>query len=163
MNKLYSFFGGEKHMGIRITGLDTPFGGVSWEYTENAKKGIQELFYFLEAKRILTNPSEMEIEIWCEKSAIEIRNKLTELLSKYDFNSETIACIRAMIDSCNSFLDDMRCVTRPGIIYKNGHGDWADINFSKTMKKLRKNFRDNIKTLSQAYQIEFRNIIPEEF
>lgn len=150
-------------MGIRITGLDTPFGGVSWEYTENAKKGIQELFYFLEAKRILTNPTEMEIGIWCEKSAIEIRNKLTELLSKYDFNKETITCVRTMIDSCNSFLDDMRCVTRPGIIYKNGNGDWEDINFSKAMKKFRKSFRDNIKVLSEAYQIEFKNDIPEKF
>ncbi|MVB12073.1 hypothetical protein CAFE_28040 [Caprobacter fermentans] len=150
-------------MRIRITGLDTPVGGVSWEYTENAKKGIQELYYFLEAKRILTNPAEMEIENWCAKSAIEIRNKLTELLPKYDFNGETITCFRTMIDSCNSFLDDMGCVTRPGIIYKNGNGDWEDINFSKAMKKFRKSFRDNIRILSEAYQIEFKNDIPEKF
>ena len=71
--------------------------------------------------------------------------------------------MRTMIDSCNFFLDDMQCVTHPGIIYKNGNGDWEDINFSKAMKKFRKTFRDNIKELSQAYQIEFRNVIPEEF
>ena len=38
-------------MGIKITGIDTPFGGVSWEYTETSKNGIQELFYYLETKR----------------------------------------------------------------------------------------------------------------
>lgn len=68
-----------------------------------------------------------------------------------------------MITSCNSFLDDMGCVAKPGIIYKNGNGDWEDINFSKAMKKLRKGFRDNIEVLSGAYQMEFINTIPEEF
>ena len=150
-------------MGIRITGIDTPFGGVSWEYTETARKGIQELFYFLESKRLLTNPAEMEIKAWCVESAIEIKNKLTELLSKYDFSKETIACIRTLISSCNSFLDDMGCVNNPGIIYKNGSGDWEDIHFSKSMKKLRESFRGTIMTLSEAYQINFNNNIPEEF
>ena len=46
-------------MGIRITGVDTPLGGISWEYSETSKRGIKELLYFLEAKRILTNPVEM--------------------------------------------------------------------------------------------------------
>lgn len=150
-------------MGIRITGLDTPFGGVSWEYTESAKKGVQELFYFLEAKRILTNPAEMEVGHWCEESAIQIRNKLTELLSNHNFNNETITCFRVMVDSCNSFLDEMSCVTQQGIIYKNGNGDWEDTNFSRAMKKFRKSFRDNIKVLSNGYQLEFRNTIPEKF
>ena len=150
-------------LGIRITGIDTPFGGVSWEYTENAKKGIQELFYFLESKRILTNPTEMEIKGWCEKSAIEIRNKLTELLSKNDFNEETISCIRLLANACNSFLDDMTRVTNTGIIYKSGNDDWENVNFSKAMKNLRNSFRDNIHTLSEAYQIKFTKNIPFEY
>ena len=40
------------------------------------------MFYYLESKRILTNPMEMEIKEWSEKSAIEIKNKLVEILSK---------------------------------------------------------------------------------
>ena len=148
-------------MGIRFTGVDTPFGGVSWEYTENGKRGVHELFYFLETKRLLTNPIEMEIGKWCEQSAIEIKNKLADLLGKYDFNNETIKCIRTMIGCCNSFLDDMGAVPKSGIIYKNGRGDWENINFSKAMKKFRKGFRDNIATLSEVYKIEFPSAIPE--
>ena len=51
-------------MGIRITGIDVPFGGISWEYTETEKQAIQKLFFFLESKRLLTNPIEMEIKQW---------------------------------------------------------------------------------------------------
>ena len=30
-------------MGIRITGINVPFGGISWEYTETEKQEIQKL------------------------------------------------------------------------------------------------------------------------
>lgn len=49
-------------MGIKITGVSVPFGGVSWEYTEPEKKYIQDLFFYLESKRVLTNPMDMEIK-----------------------------------------------------------------------------------------------------
>jgi hypothetical protein len=150
-------------MGIEITGIDTPFGGISWKHTESAKNGVQELFYFLETKRILINPSVMEKKEWCEQSAIEIKKKLAELLTKYDFNSDTIKCIRLMINSCNYFLDEIGNINIQGIIYKNGKGDWEDMGFSKSMKKLRKDFRENIETLSEAYKIAFIKNIPEEF
>ncbi len=147
-------------MGIKITGVDTPFGGISWEYTESAKKGVQAIFYFLETRRILINPCEMEIKNWCELSAIEIKNKLADILPKYDFNNETVKCIRTMIGCCNSFLDDLGAVTRTGIIYKNEQGDWEDTTFSKAMKKFREGFRDNINALSEAYKVDFPHTIP---
>ena len=63
-------------MGIRITGIDVPFGGISWEYTETEKQAIQKLFFFLESKRLLTNPIEMEIKQWCIESALEIKRRI---------------------------------------------------------------------------------------
>ena len=52
-------------MGIKLN-------GISWEYTESGQKGIQEMFYYLESKRLLINPKEMENKEWSEKSAIKI-------------------------------------------------------------------------------------------
>ncbi|WP_035316950.1 DUF6650 family protein [Clostridium sp. MSTE9] len=150
-------------MGIKITGIDTPFGGVSWEFTETDKSGIQELFFFLEAKRLLVNPIEMEIKSWCEQSAIEIKNKLTQLLSQYSFNAETIETMRHMVNACNTFLDDLNKVSEQGIIYKNSNGDWANANFSIAMKKFRNIFREKISWLSDKYQIEFVKEIPKEY
>lgn len=150
-------------MGIRITGIDTPFGGISWEYTETEKKGIQELFFFLESKRILVNPIEMEIKQWCIESALDIKRKLTELLSQYGFSENTVECIRSMITACNTFLDRLSSVKETGIIYKNSNGDWANSAFSSAMKQFRKSFRDNISLLSYAYNLKFYKKIPEDY
>ncbi len=148
-------------MGVRITGLDTPFGGVSWEYTETAKHGVQELFYFLETKRLLTNPVEMEIKSWCASSAIEIKAKVAETLGKYDFNLETVACLRSMTDACNSFLDRLDAVPIEGIIYKNSSGDWEDLIFSNAMRTFRTTFKEKIELLSTAYNLKFAKNIPD--
>ncbi len=150
-------------MGIKINGISIPVGGISWEYTESKKKGIQEIFYYLESKRILTNPIEMEIKEWSEKSAIEIKNKLVETLSKYEYDQITAKTIKAMVDACNEFLDDMLKVDTSGIIYKNSQRDWCDMRYSVAMKKFRGNFRYNIKLLTEVYEIQFLKEIPEEY
>lgn len=46
-------------MGIKLNGISVPIGGISWEYTESGQKGIQEMFYYLESKRLLINPKEI--------------------------------------------------------------------------------------------------------
>lgn len=150
-------------MRIKVTGLSTPFGGISWEYSETEKKGVQELFFFLETKRILVNPIEMEIKQWCIESAFEIKKKITEIYSQYHFSNHTTDCIRSMIDACNNFLDKINDVKETGIIYKNGNGDWVDSTFSSAMKQFRKSFRDNINLLSYAYNVTFNKIIPEQY
>lgn len=150
-------------MGIKVTGLSTPFGGISWEYTEAEKKGVEELFFFLETKRILVNPIEMEIKQWCIKSAIEIKEKITELYSKYNFSNHATDCMRSMVNACNDFLDKLGDVKGIGILYKNGNGDWADSTFSSAMKHFRKIFRDNINLLSAAYNLTFHKTIPEQY
>lgn len=150
-------------MSIKITGIDTPFGGISWEYSKSEKEGIQEAFYFLESKRILVNPIEMERKCWCEQSTIEIKNKLVEILSKYKFSENTVICFKNMIIACNSFLDNLNGVENNTIIYKNSQCDWEDVLFSSSMKKLRNIFRENILNLSDNFHIQFNKIIPENY
>ena len=150
-------------MGIRITGIDVPFGGISWEYTETEKQAIQKLFFFLESKRLLTNPIEMEIKEWCIESALEIKRTLVDILSECDFSKDTIGCIRSMIGACNDFLYRLDTVKETGIIYKNEKGDWANSAFSSAMKQFRNVFRENINLLSSVYGITFTKTIPTEY
>ncbi len=149
-------------MGFRITGIDTPIGGISWEYTDSEKKGVQQLFDYLETKRLLINPIEMEKKDWCILSAIEIKQKINEINIKFDFKNDTKLITKAMIDACNTFLDDLQNVKNSGIIYK-GNGDWEDIVFSKAMKKFRKQFKDSIVCLSNNFGITFNKSIPDGF
>ena len=87
-------------MGIKLNGISVPIGGISWEYTESGQKGIQEMFYYLESKRLLINPKEMEKKEWSEKSAIEIKNKLVDILSRYKYD-QNIICLLYTSDAAD--------------------------------------------------------------
>ena len=150
-------------MGIKLNGISVPIGGISWEYTESGQKGIQERFYYLESKRLLINPKEMENKEWSEKSAIEIKNKLVDILSRYKYDQNIITIIKQMVDACNEFLDNMQRVEVRGILYKNLQSDWEDLEYGVAMKKFRKIFRDNIKLLAETYNITFSKEIPKEY
>ena len=150
-------------MGIKLNGISVPIGGISWEYTESGQKGIQEMFYYLESKRLLINPKEMENKEWSEKSAIEIKNKLVDILSRYKYDQNIITIIKQMVDACNEFLDNMQRVEVRGILYKNLQSDWEDLEYGVAMKKIRKIFRDNIKLLAETYNITFSKEIPKEY
>lgn len=150
-------------MGIKLNGISVPIGGISWEYTESGQKGIQEMFYYLESKRLLINPKEMEKKEWSEKSAIEIKNKLVDILSRYKYDQNIITTIKQMVDACNEFLDNMQRVEVRGILYKNLQSDWEDLEYGVAMKKFRKIFRDNIKLLAETYNITFSKEIPKEY
>ena len=150
-------------MGIKLNGISVPIGGISWEYTESGQKGIQEMFYYLESKRLLINPKEMEKKEWSEKSAIEIKNKLVDILSRYKYDQSIITIIKQMVDACNEFLDNMQRVEVRGILYKNLQSDWEDLEYGVAMKKFRKIFRDNIKLLAETYNITFSKEISKEY
>lgn len=150
-------------MGIKLNGISVPIGGISWEYTESGQKGIQEMFYYLESKRLLINPKEMENKEWSEKSAIEIKNKLVDILSRYKYDQNIITIIKQMVDACNEFLDNMQRVEVRGILYKNLQSDWEDLEYGVAMKKFRETFRDNIKILAETYNITFSKEIPKEY
>ena len=150
-------------MGIRITGVSTPIGGISWEFTETKKKGIKDLFLFLESKRILVNPKEMEVKEWSEQSVIEIKNKLVSIATEYEYSQNTMECFKMMIDTCNIFLDNMHQVNISGIIYKNQKGDCIHRGYASAMKEFRKSIKYNIQRLSEEYQLTFSKEIPEEY
>lgn len=150
-------------MGIKLNGISVPIGGISWEYTESGQKGIQEMFYYLESKRLLINLRERENKEWSEKSAIEIKNKFVDILSRYKYDQNIITIIKQMVDACNEFLDNMQRVEVRGILYKNLQSDWEDLEYGVAMKKFRKIFRDNIKLLAETYNITFSKEIPKEY
>ncbi|MEG1990918.1 MAG: DUF6650 family protein, partial [Christensenella sp.] len=83
--------------------------------------------------------------------------------NEYSFSEQTTTCFRCMVSACNDFLDKIGKVEETGIIYKNQSGDWENSLFSSAMKQFRKTFRENINTLSCAYDLVFHNEIPEQY
>lgn len=150
----------------RIAGLDisTPIvgGGVSWEHIQEPKDRIQHLFTYLESKRILTNPSYVELVDQCISSALEIKLTLVNLTKDFIFDNDDMSSINKLIDVCNKYLNDVNQKSMPRLIYKQGD-NWAEISFDEAMKTFRYAFRDEIQVLEKRHGILFRKEIPDKY
>lgn len=149
-------------MGYRLTGISTPIGGISWEKCTSEKERIQYLFFYLESKRILTNPIEFECVDQCTNSVLETKNALVEITKDIDFRESTLSYIRSMIKACNAFLDGVNRLDLPHIVYKL-EDRWEDIQFDKIMKQFRGQFKDTIQKLEKETNAKFEGTISDRW
>lgn len=54
----------------RLTGISTPFGGTSWQPAELEIAGARRVIAFLEDRRVLYDPCEIEVPDHCVRSVI---------------------------------------------------------------------------------------------
>ena len=149
-------------MGFELNGFSTSLGGISWNKTTSSKEMFSRLMFFLESKRILVNPIELEFKDWCIESVLEIKQqlvKITQELKLKDFDADII---RNMIDACNDYLDTVKPMNLPGIIYKKDDR-WEDLSFDRAMKAFRNSFKQEIAKVEKKYRLKFHKIIPEQF
>lgn len=149
-------------MKYEINGFSTPFGGISWNKNATGKDLFVHLFLYLESKRILTNPIEMEKKEWCIDSVLEIKANLVALTNGISLSQFDLTTIRNLIDSCNRYLDAVSPMELPTIIFKNGD-QWEDVRFDKAMKTFRFDFKNEIKSIEKKYKLHFNKEIPEKY
>ena len=145
-----------------INGISVPFGGISWSKSNSPKEAFSYLFLFLESKRILVNPIDMEFKEWCIKSVLEIKETLVSITKDIKFKKDEISIIRDLIDACNTYLDTVSQMNLNGIIYKNGDR-WEDLSFDKAMKKFRLSFKAQIDIIERKYKLKFNKEIPDMY
>lgn len=68
----------------RLTGISTPLGGVSWQSSDLEVSAARRVIAFLEDRRVLYAPEEMEMPEHCVRSVLEIRHFLSGELGKLD-------------------------------------------------------------------------------
>ncbi len=149
-------------MKYELSGFSVPIGGISWNKNMTGKDFFKNLFLFLESKRILVNPVEMEKKEWCIESVLEIKQNLLPVTGSLSLSEFDLKIIRNMIDACNTYLDAVSPLKLPMIIYKN-HNEWEDVSFDKAMKEFRNTFRDDIKSVEKQYKLCFAKEIPDSF
>lgn len=149
-------------MGLELNGFSTSLGGISWNKTTSSKEMFTHLLFFLESKRILVNPIELEFKDWCIESVLEIKQQLVSITQELKLKDFDAAIIRNLIDACNDYLDTVKPMNLPGIIYKND-GRWEDLSFDRAMKTFRSSFKQEIVKIEKKYRLKFHKIIPEEF
>lgn len=89
----------------RVTGLSVPIFGISWNPPEPEIAVARRVIAFLEDRRVLFSPSELESVSHCIESVLRIREFLTEEIGKLASAGELPASLRAMRASCRKFLD----------------------------------------------------------
>lgn len=94
-----------KEIASKITGFSCPIFGISWNPPKLEIETASKIITFLEDRRVLYNPYELEEPSHCQESVIRIREFLTEQLYNTYKDSELGKIIRGMRSACRKFLD----------------------------------------------------------
>lgn len=150
----------------RLTGISTPLGGVSWQATETESAAARRVISFLEDRRVLYAPDELEVPEHCVHSVLEIRRFLTGELGKLDNSSELSASLRAMRAACRKFLERVGAGgDERAILYANHQGHWASWTFYSALGEMRGTFGVHLARIASPFKLDIEDalaaILPE--
>lgn len=142
-----------------ITGISTPVFGVSWKPPQDKRDFAARLITYLEDKRVLYVPHDMEYEAWAAESVLQIREELTRTLQECPSDEDLGRPIKGMQAACRMFLDLMGPPMGRGRFFD-------DQNMWIAVGQLRGMFGIELAELSVAYGVEVEgelaSIIPYE-
>ena len=114
-----------KDIASQITGFSTPIFGISWNPSKTESNIAKSVVNFLEDKRVLYNPTELEIPHHCVDSVIEIRHFLTEKADDLDGKSQLLANLKTMRAACRKFLDSSQTLHHDLGFSRNSYDSWV--------------------------------------
>ncbi len=151
----------------RLSGFSTPFGGVSWEAPEAGATVARRVIRFLEDRRVLYNPSELEQPSHCVQSVLEIRRFLTAELGNLA-DQDLASQLSAMRTACRKFLDAPRYPDGQPLpvqygIFHRGYPEWV---FTTALGELRGVVGVLVAELAAKYHVdvdgELATILPDD-
>jgi hypothetical protein len=141
----------------RLTGISTPLVGVSWQPTDLEVSAARRVIAFLEDRRVLYAPEEMEVASHCVDSVLEIRHFLSGELGKLETKSEFAASLRAMRAACRKFLDRVGVDGRETVLYANHHGHWASWTFYSALGEMRGTFGVHLAKIAAEFKLDIED------
>lgn len=137
----------------RVTGLSSPVFGVSWNPSEPEVTVARRVVAFLEDRRVLYVPSEMEVPDHCVRSIVEIRRFLTQEIQCIDNSAQIAESLRAMRAACRKFMTTVEARTE--IVRFGAHaGHWASWTFNGALGELRGVFGVHVARLAATYGLD---------
>lgn len=157
MNKKYLKF---KDVLSKISGLSTPVGGLEWRPSKSELARAKSTVNFLEDRRVLYNPAELEMPHHCITSVIEIRHFLTQEIDGLSDKSQLKLNLKIMRAACRKFLDSS---PQPDDTRYTSHSSWV---FYSNLGELRGVFglclREIVLSCELDVEQELASIIPAE-
>jgi hypothetical protein len=142
-----------KQIASRITGVSCPFFGLSWNPPQADRDIAQRVITFLEDRRVLYNPYELEVPEFCIDSVVSIREFLTQTLMETQDKKELSDNLRAMRAACRKFMNevpDARNV-RSHHMYPDGPSSWE---FLTALGDLRTSLGFRVGVLAVMYGLD---------
>jgi hypothetical protein len=150
-----------KQLAHRLTGISTPIGGLSWTPPVDEREVAKQLLVFLEDRRALFMPYNMEVAPYVDDSILEIRQRLTEDLEKISRSSVLGESVSAMRASCRKYLTETQDDTGRMHHWRMEGHMW------QALGELRAIFGIHIARIACAYDLEVEEqlepILPAEY
>lgn len=147
----------------RLTGVSTPLGGVSWQASESEVSAARRVLAFLEDRRVLYAPDELEVPEHCVHSVLEIRRFLTSELGKLNNNSEFGASLRAMRSSCHKFLDRVGLGGSEISTLADRRGHWASWTFYSALGEMRGTMGIQVARIAVQFKLDVEDKLASIF
>jgi hypothetical protein len=141
----------------RLTGISTPLGGVSWEASELASSAARRVIAFLEDRRVLYAPDQLEVPSHCVHSVLDSRQFLSSELGKLDSGSEFAASLRAMRAACRKFLERVGVDGRDTTLFANQRGHWASWTFYSALGEMRGVFGVHLAQIAAHFKLDIED------
>lgn len=143
-----------REVASRLTGISVPIFGLQWNPPEAECVAARRVLAFLEDRRVLYVPSEMELPEHCVESVLHIREFLTTELGKLDTQSELAQSLRALRSACRRFLSTVEADDRRIITFGAHHGHYASWVFNGAVGELRGVFGIHIARISASHGVD---------
>lgn len=121
----------------RITGFSVPVFGVSWNPPQPDVTAARRVLVFLEDRRVLYNPYNIEVEDQCISSVTEMRKFLTEIIGGLGDGSKLAPHLRAIRSACRAFFDAIGSDSLRGRFKHHRYDEYANLPFFTALGELR--------------------------
>ena len=148
-----------------MTGFSTPFFGVSWNPPTSDREVARRVLAFLEDRRVLYSPYEVELAEHCVMSVIDIRRFLTDVIGHGGGVDELSTARRAMRGVCREFLTELqiqvddrsRLVDSRGRWFRGYQNGLQDFMLNQALGRLRGVFGMYVAQVAVAYDIDIED------
>lgn len=121
----------------RITGFSCPIFGLQWNPSDAECVVAKRVITYLEDRRVLYWPSELEMPEHCVHSVISIREFLTAEIQNLGSRGRLVEALRAMLAACRKFLTTVQADDRRIIRFGAERGHYASWIFNSALGELR--------------------------
>lgn len=143
-----------KEVLLRITGISVPAFGIQWTPPEAERAVAKRVLTFLEDRRVLYVPSEMEVPEHGIQSVLRIREHLTSELGGLSGEGQLAKSLRAMRAACRKFLDAVGPLDGPIVRHAFDRGHYATWEFNQALGEMRGVFGIYVAILAATYGLD---------